>query len=302
MNPPAKAVRANRDQRRSMTFARASMYGMLLLAAISWGYILMGSDSGVPNLVSSKSWSNAGNFSRQLLGLDSSTRPAYLQLDRWLETGKMAHRTLAMSVLAIGLAGIAVLPTFLPGARNVSNGDLGGAPSSSWTALYYLVRLTFTLTRAVPELVWAMLIVFFLSPGVLPGAVALALHNYGVVGKLSAEVVENLDPGPARALRSAGASNMQILLYSVLPQALPQFLTYLLYRWEVVIRTTVVVGFVSAGGLGREFRLSLSYFHYTEVALIIIWYLLLVVAVDLISAVLRRLVLSESEQSSGKRA
>ena len=106
-------------------------------------------------------------------------------------------------------------------------------------------------------------------------------------------MVENLDPGPARALRAAGASNLQMFVYGIFPQALPQFLTYLLYRWEVVIRTTVVVGFVSAGGLGREFRLSLSYFHYTDVALIITWYLILVVAVDLLSAWLRQLVLSD---------
>ena len=86
---------------------------------------------------------------------------------------------------------------------------------------------------------------------------------------------------------------MQMLLYGILPQALPSFLTYLLYRWEVVIRTTVVVGFVSAGGLGREFRLSISLFHYTDVALIIAWYLILVVAVDLVSAGLRRLVLRD---------
>ena len=135
-----------------------------------------------------------------------------------------------------------------------------------------------------------MVIVFFLSPGILPGAVALAVHNYGVVGRLSAEVVENLEPGPARALRAAGASNFQMLLYSIFPQALPHFLTYLLYRWEVIIRTTVVVGFVSAGGLGREFRLSLSFFHYTDLALLIMWYLVLVIAVDLLSAWLRRVV------------
>ena len=81
-----------------------------------------------------------------------------------------------------------------------------------------------------------------------------------------------------------------MLAYGIIPQAMPQFLTYLLYRWEVVIRTTVVVGFVSAGGLGREFRLSLSFFQYTDVALIILWYLILVVAVDLLSAFLRWLV------------
>ena len=286
---PAEPARANRAGRRPMTFARGSFYGFILLVVLSWGYLLLGTDSGVQDLFSGRAWSNAAGFLRKLAGIDSDVRPAYLQAGQWEDKAKLAYHTLAMSVLAIGFAGAGVLLTFLPGARNVSNGGLGGAPSRTWRILYYLVRLTFTLTRAVPELVWAMVIVFFLSPGILPGAVALGVHNYGVVGKLCSEVVENLDPGPARALRSAGASNFQLLAYGVLPQALPQFVTYLLYRWEVVIRTTVVVGFVSAGGLGREFRLSLSFFHYTEVALIILWYLILVVAVDLLSVWLRRL-------------
>ena len=276
--------------RRRLTFARASLYGFVVLAVVSWLYILVGADSGLEDLFSRRAWGNAVNFVRQLLGLDAGERPAFLELRRWAETGKLAYKTLLMSVLAISFAGVGVLLTFLPAARNVSNGDLGGRPSPGLGLLYHLLRLVFVFTRAVPELVWAMVIVFFLSPGVLPGAVALGLHNYGIVGKLSAEVVENMDPGPARALRSAGAGNLQMLAYGIIPQAIPQFLTYLLYRWEVVIRTTVVVGFVSAGGLGREFRLSLSFFHYTDVALIIVWYLILVLAVDLLSTVLRRMV------------
>ena len=133
-----------------------------------------------------------------------------------------------------------------------------------------------------------MLIVFFLSPGIIPGALALGIHNLGIVGRLTSEVVENLDPAPARALRAAGASSPKVLLYGVFPQALPMFLTFLMYRWEVVIRTTVVVGFLNAGGLGREFRLRMSWFHYDDVALLLVWYLLLVIAVDLLSAQLRR--------------
>ena len=277
-----------------LTFARASIYGFVALSVMAWVYILAGGDSGLGELFSSRAWSNAGNFVRQLLGLDAGLdgggRPAFLEPDRWVETGKLAYKTLLMSVLAISFAGMGVLITFLPAARTVSNGELGGRPSAGLGALYYALRFVFALTRAVPELVWAMVIVFFLSPGVLPGAVALGLHNYGIVGKLSAEVVENMDPGPARALRSSGAGNLQMLAYGIIPQAIPQFLTYLLYRWEVVIRTTVVVGFVSAGGLGREFRLSVSFFQYTDVALIIIWYLVLVLAVDLLSAGLRRMV------------
>ena len=276
--------------RRRITFARASLYGFMALSMVSWGYILVGATSGLDDLASGQAWVNAGGFVLRLLGIDGVGTPAFLEPDRWADTGKLAYKTLLMSVLAIGFAGMGVLLSFLPAARNVSNGELDGRPSRGLGALYHLMRLVFAVTRAVPELVWAMVIVFFLSPGVLPGAVALGLHNYGIVGKLSAEVVENMDPGPARALRSAGAGNLQMLAYGIIPRAIPQFLTYLLYRWEVVIRTTVVVGFVSAGGLGREFRLSLSFFHYTEVALIIIWYLVLVLSVDLLSAGLRRMV------------
>ena len=217
---------------RRISFAKGSFYGFLVLTVISWIYILAGSESGIEDFFSGRAWRNAGGFLKQLIGIDDSltggAQLAFLDLGRWIETAKLAYQTLLMSVLAISLAGVAVLLTFLPAARNVSNGDLGGMPLPALGVLYHLLRLIFAFTRAVPELVWAMLIVFFLSPGVLPGAIALALHNYGIVGRLSAEVVENMDPGPARSLRSAGASNLQMLAYGIIPQTMPQFLTYLL--------------------------------------------------------------------------
>ena len=194
-----------------------------------------------------------------------------------------------MSILAAAFAGTGVLFTFLPGARNVAAGELGSANPILRYTLFGLVRGLFIFSRAVPELIWAMIIIFVLSPGILAGAVALAIHNYGILGKLAAEVVEDLDPRPSRALRAAGASNFQILFYGVLPQMMPRFLTYLLYRWEVIMRTTLIVGFVSAGGLGKQFRLSMSFFHFTDVALLLFWYMLLVIMVDLVSAWLRRL-------------
>ena len=282
------AVRAVNGARRRMTFPRASLYGFVLLAVASWGFIIFGDVQGFSGLFASGTWANAVRFLESLLGLNSDGIPAFAQGSRWLETGKLAAETLAMSLLAIVIAGVGAFATLLMAARNVSDGTLGGRPSNIGRASYHLTRGSYTFSRGVPELVLAMIIVFFLSPGILPGAVALGLHNYGIVGRLTAEVVENLDPAPARALRASGAGNMQVLLYAILPQAIPQFITYLLYRWEVIIRTTVVVGFVSAGGLGREFTLRLSWFHYTDVTLIIIWYLLLVAGVDLLSAFLRR--------------
>ena len=282
-------ARSSGRRRRPLTVARLSLYLFLVLVAFSWIYVLLSGDSGFTDLFRGGTWDNAGDFVNRLAGGDSEGAPAFLQAEEWWKTGRLAYNTLAMSVLAISIAGAGAFLTFIVAARNVSDGSLGIVPSRSGAALYYLVRVFYAFTRSVPELVWAMLIIFFLSPGILPGALALGLHNLGIVGRLAAEVVEDMDPAPARALRSSGASVFQVFLYAILPQTLPHFVTYLLYRWEVVIRTTVVVGFVSAGGLGMEFRLNLSFFRYDEVALIILWYLLLVMAVDLLSAWLRSL-------------
>ena len=283
---------AHRERRRT-TFARLSLYAFTLLAVASWAFIVFWDAEGFSGLFAAGSWGNGVRFVESLLGVNSEDPAAYLQAGRWLETGKLAAETLAMSLLAIGIAGVGAFATLLMAARNVSDGTLGGRPSNVGRVAYHLTRGSYTFSRGVPELVLAMIIVFFLSPGILPGAVALGLHNYGILGRLTAEVVENLDPAPARALRASGGGDMQVLLYGILPQAIPQFITYLLYRWEVIIRTTVVVGFVTAGGLGREFTLRLSWFHYTDVTLLIIWYLLLVAGVDLLSAVLRRMARAE---------
>ena len=276
-----------------MTFARASLYAFILLTVASWGFIVLGDAKGFSGLFVSGTWSNGVRFLESLLGLNSDAPPAYVQMGRWVEAAKLAAETMAMSLLAIAVAGVGAFATLLMAARNVSDGTLGGKPSNIGRAAYHLTRGSYTFSRGIPELILAMIIVFFLSPGILPGAIALGLHNYGIVGRLTAEVVENLDPAPARALRASGAGSMQVLLYGILPQSVPQFITYLLYRWEVIIRTTVVVGFVSAGGLGREFTLRLSWFHYTDVTLLIVWYLILVAGVDLLSAFLRQVARAE---------
>ncbi len=269
-----------------------SLIAFILLAAASWAFILVGGDSGFEDLFSAKTWKRVGSFIGELAGKGSAGTPAYLQPSEWARTGKLAAETLAMSILAITFAGAGVLLTFLPAARNMAMGELtpmrGG--SLGWKALFIVVRGAFTFTRAIPELILAMVLVFFLSPGILPGALALGLHNYGIMGKLSAEMVEDLDTRPALALQASGAGSFQMLAYGIMPQVIPQFLTYLLYRWEVIIRTTIVVGFVSAGGLGRDFRLSMSFFHYTDVALLLIWYIILVIGVDLLCAWLRKVV------------
>ena len=155
--------------------------------------------------------------------------------------------------------------------------------------IFYLLRALYTVTRSVPELIWAMLIVFTMQAGIVAGALALAIHNFGILGRLCSEVVENMDQRAIRSLRSSGASSAQVVLYGVFPDVLPQLLTYILYRWEVVIRTTVVVGFIAAEGLGRQLRLSMSWFHYDEVIVLLTCYVALVIMVDIVSGFLRKM-------------
>lgn len=262
-----------------------SLGAFAALTVASWAYLAAaGQGAGV-----SVRWSEALAFVGSLVGAGAPWPPALLDPGSWWEALGLSLETLYMSVVAIVLAALTALPTFLLGARNVAFGELSTLPPAMGRLVYVLARGGFLLARAVPELVWAMLVVFVLSPGLLAGALALAIHNYGILAKLTAEVVEDMDPRPVRALRSAGAGNFQVLAYAVLPQALPRFLTYLLYRWEVVIRTTVVVGLVTAGGLGHQLRLSMSYFHYDRVGLLLACYLAVVLMVDATAAYLRRL-------------
>jgi phosphonate transport system permease protein len=260
------------------------------ITVASWIFILL-QDHGQPaSFFSIDSIVRGWDFIRNdLFGVDRSGTPAFLRGSEWRDIVPLALDTLAMSVLGIGFAGFVALGIFIFGARNVMVGELAPAGGGSWRLVFWAVRALFIVTRAVPELIWAFLIVFVFSPGVLPGAIALAIHNSGILGKLASEIVERLDPGPIRALQESGAGKIQMVVYGVLPQVLPRFISFLLYRWEVIIRTTIVVGFVASGGLGQEFRLSMSHFHYTTVTLILIWYLCLVLFVDFAAAGLRRL-------------
>ena len=276
------------DLARRRPFFLLSFAGLTALIISSWWMVLSSDDYG-PGIFTSEAWSRAGQFLSDLAGSGSSSTPAFREWSSWREALKLANETLVMSVLAAGIAGSRALLTVAFGASNITHGSMAPAGPVVGRLVFAFTRSAYLLTRAVPELIWALLVVFVISPGVLAGAVALGIHNFGVLGRLGAEVVEDVDPGPVNSLRSSGASDMQAFVYGVLPQALPQFVTFLLYRWEVIIRTSVVVGLVAATGLGYQFRLDLAFFRYTDVALILMVYVGLVWTVDLVSIWLRRL-------------
>jgi len=154
--------------------------------------------------------------------------------------------------------------------------------------LYGAARGLLNLLRTIPEIVWAILFVFMVGLGPFSGVLALGVHTGGVLGKLFAEVLENVDPRPIEALQGTGARRLQVLAYGILPQALPHFLSYTLYRWEVNIRVAAIMGFVGAGGLGQRIHIAISLFLEHQLLTLILVIYLLVTAVDALSAFLRR--------------
>ena len=273
--PPTALPSAPRQGRGS---AAAFCLGLLgLVAASFWSLDLQWSQ-----FLSGAAMHSMGRFLAEFFPPDLS--PAFV---RKVLIGTL--ETLAMSVLGTGLAAVAGLLLAGPASRRRDGLDLAqGADGGPAAALRALVRALFNLLRAIPELVWAALLLVSAGLGPLAGTLALALHTTGVLGRLFAESLENAPPGPALALRTQGASAARVLLYATLPQVLPQLLSYTLYRWENNIRAAAVLGVVGAGGLGQLLAFHLGLFHMGKTATILLAMLALVALVDGLSHLSRR--------------
>lgn len=187
--------------------------------------------------------------------------------------------TLAMSALGTLLAAVAGMLMALPASRT----------HAGHTALMRRpTRWVLNALRAVPELVWAALLLMAAGLGPFAGTLALAVHTAGVLGRLFAESLENAPPGPAAALRAQGVGGARVFLYATFPQVLPQLLSYTLYRWENNIRAAAVLGVVGAGGLGQLLAFHMGLFHMGKTATILGAMLALVAAVDALSHGVRR--------------
>lgn len=198
-----------------------------------------------------------------------------------------ALETLAMSALGTALAVLAGIALALPASLRRDLAGLPDAPAA-WPWWRGLTRLLLNALRAVPELVWATLLLVAAGLGPFPGTLALALHTTGVLGRLFAEAIENAPAGPAMALRVRGASPWRVFLVAQLPQIAPQLLSYGLYRWENNIRAAAVLGVVGAGGLGQLLTFHLGLFQTREAGTVLVATMALVLLVDGLSYALRR--------------
>jgi phosphonate transport system permease protein len=206
-----------------------------------------------------------------------------------------ARTTLAISVAAIALAALLALAAAIPASRNLAHPDpflppLEGVRRWPWRMLVTGTRAGLILLRSLPEYVWAFFLLALLGPSPWPVVLALAFHNGGILGKLTAETLENVDPAAPAALRQVGAGRRQIAALALFPAILPRFLLYFFYRWESCVREATVLGMLGIASLGFWIVDARARNHYDEMVFFVLLGAALVFLGDLLSAVAREAV------------
>lgn len=194
-----------------------------------------------------------------------------------LTLGKAVVETLQIGIIATIVSGMLALPLAFLAAKNVS----------PHAAIYYPVRLVLTMFRGVSELIWALLLVVAVGLGPFAGVIALIIFCVGVIGKLLAEAIEAVDPGPLEAMTAAGASRWKVFLYGAWPQVMPMYLSYCLYYWDHNTRSAVVLGFVGAGGVGYTLFFNISTYYFEKATMAMIVLIAMIVVIDRICLWLR---------------
>jgi phosphonate transport system permease protein len=197
-------------------------------------------------------------------------------------------RTIAIATCGMALALALAIPFTLAATAVLSVSALPGRMHALPFLLRQAVRWLLILLRSVPELVWALIFVRVVGLGPTAGVLAIALTYAGMLGKVYAEILESGETHAATALLRNGSGRLQAFFYGLLPANAAELTSYTVYRWECAIRSSAVLGFVGAGGLGQQLITSLKMFNGAEVSTILIVFIVLVWMADWVSTKLRR--------------
>ena len=264
---------SDRDIRRTLATpsARSVVAGAAMAALLAAGFWSLASlKINVATIVDSVG--NATDFLSRTLPLDFPAAG---------EAARLCGETLAIVVCATLLAVVLSLPIAVLAARNTTPNP----------GIRYGARALVVVARAVPDVVLAIVFFRIFGLGSLTGVLAMGLHSVGMIGKLYADSVEQIDEGPRTAIRATGVGRLQELVTGVVPQVAPAFVATALHRFDINLRVSVVLGFVGVGGIGFEIAQSLRELDYPRAMALALIVVLLCVAVELISGVIRRALL-----------
>lgn len=201
--------------------------------------------------------------------------------DTLREAAPLMLETIYLALIGTALSIIFAIPLSFLGARNLMSG------SPLLKTIYGLTRGLFTILRSVEVLIFAVIAVAAVGIGPFAGVIALAIHGIGAVGKLYSEAIESIEHGPIEAIRSTGANELQVVTYAVVPQVVPQFIAFTLYRWDINVRMATVIGLVGGGGIGYQLIQYMNLLQWRQAATAIWLIAGVVMLMDYASAVIR---------------
>jgi phosphonate transport system permease protein len=189
--------------------------------------------------------------------------------------------TIFLALMATTLAIVVAIPLSFLAAKNI----MGGNPMT--LAIYYVVRTVLNILRSIEPLIMAIIFVVWVGLGPFAGVLALVVHSIAALGKLYSEAVESIDPRPIEAVLATGANRWQMIVYAVIPQVIPPYLAFTIYRWDINVRMSTIIGFVGGGGIGFLLQQWIRLLMYREAGAAV-WAIAIVVAImDYVSARVR---------------
>ncbi|SIN85906.1 phosphonate ABC transporter, permease protein PhnE [Agromyces cerinus] len=276
--PSSPSTIAERAPRRRVSPERIA--AILTLGAIVVASVIALADSGIsiPSMI--ESWGNAERFFARV-GTITFPEPGELLYLTALTIGLVLCGTLLAAVISVPVAYLAASNT---------------TPGRGWQAFGRFVTV---LTRAIPDVVLAMVFVLMFSLGSLPGILAIGIHSVGMISKLFADAIEQIDEGPRLAIRAAGGSKLQEFTSGILPQVLPSWVATVLHRNDINLRGSVVLGYVGVVGLGMEMSFAFKSLNYSEGLGIALVMFALCVVMEIVSSVVRQAMLGGTPSGRG---
>lgn len=242
---------------------------IVVLAAIYiWAF------SGMPKVeIKEKSWEILSNIWHGIIHPDFG----YVYMPDGEDLLRGLLETFAIAFLGTAISAVLCIPFAFLSARNISNRFLSE-----------ISKFLLSLIRVFPEIIMALLFIKAVGPGAFAGVLAVGIHSIGMLGKLFAEDIENLDLGPSEALTATGANKIKTLMFAVVPQILPAFISFVLYRFEINLRSASILGLIGAGGIGTPLIFALQGRTWDRVGIILLGIIVMVVIVDTLSGAIRK--------------
>jgi phosphonate transport system permease protein len=189
--------------------------------------------------------------------------------------------TIFLALMGTFFALVVSIPLSFLGARNLMQGSRVG-----WL-IYSFVRTIFNVLRSVETLILAVIMAVVVGLGPFAGVMAIVIHSIGAMGKLYSEAIESIDPGPIEAITATGANRFQVVLFAVIPQVVPQFLSFTMYRWDINVRLSTVIGLVGGGGIGFLLIQYINLLQWNQAGAALWLIAIVVMVMDYASAIIR---------------